>query len=196
MKRRNVSLVLVLLTLPITYVLVTAIKDARQAAFYSTARNKLKQLSFAITTFEQIKEQSVFHAALEADQSWRVLLSETFAHDLAEDFIKGESADALSQPTPYYLRDPRETKSASLTSLRAVYFKSGYEDVDGKVSHWIVAFLPMDRVLWTSKATLSQAEFEKILSRKDAWQAKIDIVTESEKVMPAAQFMRKIQRAK
>lgn len=193
MKRRNVYIVLGLLTLILSYLVLTSIKDARRAAYYSTSKGKLKYISAVFHNYKYMKEKSIFNAALEQNRSWRVLLSETFADDM----MMGEYDDIMSQPTPYYLQNPQQptlwrTNTPSLTSFRAIHFKAGYEDVDGNVAHWIIAFLPMKRDLWTSTETLSQTEFEKILPAHETLLTPIYVVTESGKVMQANQLMTRL----
>jgi len=193
MKRRNVYIVLGLLTLILSYVLITAIKDARREAYISAARGQLFYISSTFHIYETMKGQSIFNAAREHNLSWRVLLSETFADDM----MMGEYDDIMSQSTPYYLQNPQqptlwETNSSALTSFRAIHFSAGYEDVDGKVAHWIIAFLPMKQDLWTSTETLSQAEFEKILPAHDTLLTPVYVVTESGKIMEANQLMTRL----
>ncbi len=197
MKRRNVYIVLGLLILFLSYLVITAMEDARRAAYYSTSKGKLKQLSVAFDNYKYMKGNLVFADALEQNRSWRVLFSETFA----DDFMNGEYDDILSQPTPYYLQNPHqllfwESNSSALTSFRAIHFSAGYEDVDGNVAHWIIAFLPMKRDLWTSTETLSQADFENILPEHETLLTPIYVVTESGKVMQANQFMTRLSAAK
>ncbi|QDT94761.1 hypothetical protein [Gimesia aquarii] len=194
MKRFKVYIILGFLTLFITFVIVTEIRETRREVLISAARGKLKYISVNFFNYEQIKGNSVFDSALEHNMSWRVLLSETFPDDL----MNGVYDDILSQPTPSYLQNLRmpillggffENGSSSLTSFRAIQFKEGYKDVDGKVSHWIVAFLPMKQSLWTSTETVSQEDFDEILSRQDKLQTKIYVVTEPGNVMQADQLM-------
>ncbi|MCA9005755.1 MAG: hypothetical protein KDA70_10840 [Planctomycetaceae bacterium] len=195
MKKRHIFIILGLLTLSLGYVSVTALQETRQEVFLSVAKNKLKQLSLGFDNYESLKENSVFTDAIDHNRSWRVLMSETFA----DDFLQEKSDDILNQPTPVHFRDPEmsgifrndKSEASTLTSFRAIRIKTPYEDVKGKTSDWVVAFLPMDRDDWTSQETLSEADFRKILSRQDQSKTPVYLVTEAGNVMKAGLFMAK-----
>ena len=197
MKTRHIFIILGLLTLSLGYVSVTALQETRQEVFISVAKNKLKQLSLGFDNYESLKENSVFTDAIDQNRSWRVLLSETFA----DFFMRGNSDDLLNQPTPVHFRDPQmsvifrndESETSTLTSFRAIHMKAGYEDVKGKESEWVVAFLPANRDQWTAKETLSEENFKKILSRQDESKPPIYLVTEAGNVMKASLFMKKYE---
>ncbi|WP_417387348.1 hypothetical protein [Gimesia sp.] len=197
MKRRHIFIILGLLTLSLSYVSVTSLQETRQEVFISVAKNKLKQLSLGFDNYESLKENSVFTDAINDNRSWRVLLSETFP----DFFMQEKTNDILNQPTPVPLRDPEmsiifrkdESETSTLTSFRAIRMKTSYEDVKGKTSDWVVAFLPMDRDDWTSQETLSEADFRKILSKGDQSKTPVYLVTEAGKVMKADLFLKENQ---
>ncbi len=206
MKKRNAYVILGFLALFIAYVIIRVMQESQQEAFVANAKSQLKYISLGFFNYKHLKGKSLFNDAVDNNMSWRVLLSETFRDEL----MYGDYNDILSEPTPDYLRDPRmpvllrgfsDNDSSTLTSFRAtqlregykdIQLREGYKDIDGKVSHWIVAFLPMDRDHWTSKETVSEDDFKKMLSKQNVLKTPVYIVTESEIVMEAEQFMTKL----